>query len=986
MISLKSFLQAAGSLLRTLSLTAIVSLLCACFAADSAAGAPPSGSLGISGNAPSGVGRIDVPLLFEKNLGQFKPEARYAARGKGYNLFFTPSGALLEFNGGATDTGCEKQRAYPNRSPSSHSPKSQTDCSVHSQREIGFQLSGENREVVPVAKNSLLSYSNYLVGDDSAKWQKRVPHFGEVWYPAVYPGIDLAYYGTGTELEYDFVVAPGARADRIRFSITGLDNGQDLQEQANGDLVISTGEQKIWMHKPLVLEGDGCRHAQQFSDRADAGMCRQLDGGRFRVQRNVGAETTIGFELPEYDHKQTLVIDPVVGFSTLFGGNLGAGADGIQVDSAGDIYILGDTNSTNLPVTAGAFQTRLAGGSSDAFIAKFSGNGQHLIYVTYLGGTDAEFPHGIAVDSAGNAYVTGQTYSKDFPTVNAFQSKNHGAGVAFVSKLNPEGTALLYSTYLGGSLTASAQAIALDRNDQVVVTGWTYADDFPTVNPIQAAHAVDKGNTDAFLTKFNSAGTALVFSTYLGGNEGDLGSGVAIDPPGDIYITGTTTSLDFPTTEGAFQTKYVSNPWGSSFIAKFNSTGTELSYSTYLRGCQTAGIAVSASGNAFVTGFAPNSGFPTTAGAFQKKISEDVFNTHAFVTELNETGSSLVYSTYLAGLSDDFATAIAVDEEGHAYVTGGTNSQDFPMQAPVQASSYPSVPAAFVSEFNPSGSKLVFSTYLAGGEEGYGDQQGTGIAIDKEGNFYVAGETTTPGFPVVNALQSNLSGSGDAFIVQFLHKLAPAISLSPSSLSFSSVVGQLSLAKRITLANTGNAALRVSSIALPDGFSATSTCNRPVAPGGICLIEVEFRPDVVGSNGGELNITSNATIVPESVLLSGQGQAFDLLGSPGTVTVTAGKSAVYKLEVDPEGGFNQKVSFLCKGAPAGATCTASPSSVTPDGTNPAATSITVTTTGASASSGGKTATETPSGGYTITVFGVTSSGYRLGAEFGLIVQ
>jgi hypothetical protein len=942
------FLEAAGFLRQNIWLAAFACLLCMSFQRCQADGVSHPRSQRFPGRQHISVGQTGLPLVFERNTGQFPLEARYIGREPGYNLVLTRKGALLEFRDekDVNRAVCEHLPAKEN-SPAPALPiMSRTSCSVASLQTVELELAGANREALPVGKKALLSYSNYIIGNDPNGWHTRSPHFAEVWYPEVYPGVDLAFYGKGDKLEYDFVVAPRARADRIQFSITGV--SQDVREERNGDLIIYANKKTLLMRKPVVLEGDTCSHAREFESTRGKGGCRVLTGGRFRLSRKRGVPTSISFVLPHYDHTKTLVIDPVVSFSTLFGGNLGTGASGIQVDSAGDIYILGSTNSTNLGGTS-AFQPSLAG-DSDAFVAKLSADGSQLIYVTYLGGSKAEFPHGMAVDSSGNVYVTGQTYSSDFPIDHAFQSNNSSGAGAFVSKLSPDGTTLLYSTYLGGRLSGSGQSIALDNSDEPVVVGWTYANDFPTLNPIQSVHAADQGNTDAFVTKLNAQGTALVFSSYIGGNAGDLGQGVAIDTSGNIYVAGITSSSDFPTTGGSFQSTYTASSEGNSFITKLNPTGSELSYSTYLAGSQAAGVAVNAAGNAFVTGLAGISGFPTTAGAFQTSVSTVVLNTHAFVSELNATGSSLVYSTYIAGSDIDSANAIAVDKMGNAYVTGVTHSQDFPLQAPVQASKFPSVPAAFVSMLNPSGSNLVFSTYLGGGADGYGDQQGYGIAVDGSGNIYAAGETTTPGFPIVNAIQSALTGSGDAFIVKFLYEPAPVLSFSSSTLSFSAeVVGVASPQQDITVTNTGGAPLMVSSIASVGDFSATNTCSSSIAAGANCRIQVVFTPTQFGTRTGQLSIASNATIVPQTISLTGSGQDFSLMGSPGTNTVTAGKAATYTLNVSPNGGFNQKVSFTCTGAPNGAVCTVSPASVTPDGTNAIATSVTVTTRASSAS-------------------------------------
>jgi len=360
-----------------------------------------------------------------------------------------------------------------------------------------------------------------------------------------------------------------------------------------------------------------------------------------------------------------------------------------------------------------------------------------LSYSTYLGGSGGDSGTGIAVDSSGNAYVTGSTSSTDFPTVNPFQATNNARyGTAFVTKFNAAGSALVYSTYLGGSNGASGNGIAVDSSGNAYVTGQTSSTDFPTVNPFQATNNTDGGLT-AFVTKFNAAGSALVYSTYLGGSWWDNGTGIAVDSSGSAYVTGSTNSADFPTVN-PFQAN-----WGGAFVTKFNAAGSALVYSTYLGGSDTTygtGIALDSSGDAYVTGGTNSPNFPTV-NPFQATRNGGYWWT-AFVAKLNAAGSALVYSTYLGGGWWDNGTGIAVDSSGNAYVTGQTNSPGFPLMHPIQGycgsgcGINESGSAAFVTEFNAAGSALVYSTFLGGISSWNG---GNGIAVDSSGNAYVTG-------------------------------------------------------------------------------------------------------------------------------------------------------------------------------------------------------------------------------------------------------
>jgi hypothetical protein len=417
--------------------------------------------------------------------------------------------------------------------------------------------------------------------------------------------------------------------------------------------------------------------------------------------------------------------------------------------------VTGITSSTNFPTTAGASQTTNQG-VVDAFVTKLNPAGSGLLYSTYLGGSDYDQALGIAVDVAGDAYVTGYTFSRNFPiTAGAFQTTNPGTSYAFVTKLNPTGSGLLYSTYLGGEATF-ANAIAVDDAGDAYVTGRTYAN-FPTT--VGAFQTTTQGSYDAFVTKLNPTGSGLLYSTYLGGTDYDVGNGIAVNAAGDAYVTGTTYSTDFPITAAAFQ------PTGSydAFVTKLNPEGSGLLYSTYLGGSSYDygnGIAADAAGNAYVTGYTYSPDFPTTAGAFQTTYHGSY---DAFVSKLNPAGTGLFYSTYLGGSNTDAGQGIAVDAAGDAYVTGYTASTNFPTTAEAFQTTNQSSYDAFVTKLNPAGSDVLYSTYLGGS----GNDFGYGIAVDAAGAAYVAGVTNSTNFPTtLGAFQTTNQGSYDAFVTK----------------------------------------------------------------------------------------------------------------------------------------------------------------------------------------------------------------------------
>ena len=709
--------------------------------------------------------QFNYSIAFESNAGQVHSEVKFISQRRNYQVFLTANDAVFVFSGTA-----QTPRTPENTWRASHLRLGS----------LQLRLVGTNPHANSEGRKTLSSYSNYLIGNDPRKWHTHVPQFAEVWSPAIYPGIDLVYYDNEGQLEYDFIVAPGANPNRIEFSISGSESGLAIHVNEHGDLVIPGRDGEVLLHKPLLYQGKSCSR-EKPNHAADEPGCKALNGGEFRVQHTSHAGILVSFGLPVYDHTDPLIIDPSVSFSTFLGGSMGDGVDGMTLDADGNIYLIGDTNSPDFPVTSGAYQKNLSG-DTDAFVVKLSADGSHVIYATYLGGTGAEFPYAIALDSAKNVYLTGETYSTDFPLVHPYQTQNI-SGTGFVSKLSSDGSSLIYSTYLGGTLNGANTAIAVDSSGEAVVVGRTGSTDFPVVNAFQPAHAADNGSYDAFITKFSADGTSLVFSTYFGGDGNDYGQGVTLDSSGNIYVTGITYSTNFPTTPGTYQPTYIADPL-NSFVAKFSPSGTSLTYSTYLVDCWAYAIAIDAAGNAFVTGTAGDFAFPVTPGAFQT-VHGAGGGYDAFVTEFDSTASSWMYSTFLGGNNSDFGYAIALDSSDDAYVTGQTWSSDFPLQAPVQSTFYAGVPTSFVSELTSTGSALAFSTYWGGGAGGFGSSQANAIAVGGPGNIYMAGSTLTPDFPVVNPIQSQLLGPGDAFIAKFEVLADFVVSASPKSVTVS---------------------------------------------------------------------------------------------------------------------------------------------------------------------------------------------------------
>ena len=666
-----------------------------------------------------------LPLHFEANRGQTDTEVKFLSHGPGYTLFLTPTEAVLAL-----------------RQPSSESSSAEGSEQATTLR---MQLSGANPNPSISGIAELSGKVNYLHGHDPAKWRTDIPTYARVEYSQVYPGIDLVYYGNQQQLEYDFVVAPGADPNAIRLNFAGADK---LDIDAQGDLVLHAKHGEVRFRKPVVYqEIDGKR--------------REVDA-RFAQPSSPlapGKELKVGFQIATYDKTRPLVIDPVLNYSTYLGGSGVEVGRGIAVDSKGNAYVIGTTYSTNLVPRATPSRDRKLEGTRDAFIAKLDPSGRKLLYATYLGGSGHEEGYGIAVDGKGNAYVTGTTTSSVFPTTaGAWDRKREGGRDAFIAKLDPNGK-LSYSTYLGGNGYEYGQGIAIDKAGNAYVTGTTYSSNFvPATVP-----AYDRslaGPYDAFVAKLNPNGAKLIYATYLGGSRNENGlletdlvrgntvgvAGIAVDDKGNAYVTGTTSSSNFvPATVPAYD-RSLAGP-ADAFIAKLNSTGTKLLYATYLGGDKEDlghGIAVDRAYQAYVTGTTYThvvTSFPVTDGALDESERGSY---DAFVAKLDRYGRKLVYAARLGGESSDGASAITIDGGGNSYVTGSTRSFSFPTTPGALDSSHGGGDwDAFIAKLDPNGKKLLYSTYLgASGIDG-----GQGIALDRTGSVYVTGESTSSAFP-----------------------------------------------------------------------------------------------------------------------------------------------------------------------------------------------------------------------------------------------
>ncbi|MDQ6613176.1 MAG: SBBP repeat-containing protein [Actinomycetota bacterium] len=662
-----------------------------------------------------------LPLAFEPNVAESAPGADFVARGPGYSLALSRGGATL-----AARTGAKGQMSV-----------------------VRMSLVGSEPAAVGVAGDPLEGRVNYLLGNDRSKWHTGVPTFGSVDYHNVYAGIDVRYYGRQGQLEYDLTVAPKADPGMIKL---GFDGAQGLRLDSSGALVVATPAGVLEQHAPGIYQ--------------DVAGRRQPVSGRFVLL----GPAQVGFAVGTYDHSRALVIDPSLAYSTFLGNPGGYDqGDAIAADASGNAYVTGDTDTGAFPTTPGAFQTTRPGNFS-TFVAKLNQTGSALVYSTYIGGGahggDVN-PHAIAIDTAGHAYVTGDVEQSDYPTTpGALQTAKPGNLDAYVTELNADGTGLVYSTFLGNSAGYDrGTGIAVDSSGDAFVTGDTDTGAFPTTPG--AFQATRPGDLSSFVVKLNPSGTALIYSTYLGGRAGDVNPrGIAIDPAGRAYVTGEVEQSDYPTTPGAFQTTMPGSP--DAYVTAVNADGTALVYSTYLGNSSGydggTAIAVDGTGDAYVTGDTDGGAFPTTPGAFQTTRPG---NYSAFVTKLNPAGTAPVYSTYVSGAdgNDVNPHGIAIDSDGHAYVTGDTGQSDYPVTADAYQTAARS---AYLTKLNTTGSGLDYSTFFGGTVCCVAP---LAIAF-RDGRAYITGATGSSDMPTTpGAFQTTLPGGGaDGFVTQFLFR------------------------------------------------------------------------------------------------------------------------------------------------------------------------------------------------------------------------
>jgi hypothetical protein len=627
---------------------------------------------------------------------------------------------------------------------------------------------------------------NYFKGNNPKQWISNIPTYHSISYGEIYPNIELQLKAYSKNIEKLFFIKPHAQIEDIKIKVEGI---KDLKINEKGQLVLSTSLGEVFFTKPKGYYQDQIEEEIEVS---------------YVVYNN----DEYGFKIKDYDQSRTIVIDPLLA-STYLGGSGWEESRSLAVDSSGNVFITGWTKSNNFSTTTGAYDTSY-NFDKDVFVAKFNNNLSTLLASTYLGGRDDDQGNSLGIDSSGNVFITGFTFSTDFPTIAGAYDTTYNGDFrdVFVAKFNNNLSTLLASTYLGGSGYEEGKSLAIDSSGNVFITGYTQSNNFPTTT---GAYNTSHNNLlDVFVAKFNNDLSTLLASTYLGGSYSDVGNSLAMDSSGNVFITGYTTSNKFPTTEGAYDTSYNGSfNTNDVFVAKFNNDLSTLLASTYLGGSYSdAGysLAMDSSGNIFITGFTDSNNFPTTAGAYDTTYNgtgdEDVF-----VAKFNNSLSTLLASTYLGGSYSDAGDSLAVDSSGNVFITGFTWSKNFPTTAGAYDTDHNGGDwDVFVAKFNNNLSSLLASTYLGG----YHLDHGYSLAMDSSGNVFITGYTKSNNFPTPGGYDTSFNDDVDVFVAKF----DPNLSSSGSVGSNNNLLGLL------LLSNNNNK---------KQCFIATATYGTPMA-------------------------------------------------------------------------------------------------------------------------------------------------------------
>ncbi|PYS47490.1 MAG: hypothetical protein DMG13_27805 [Acidobacteria bacterium] len=714
--------------------------------------------------------RMIAPISFEPNVGQTNSQGRFLSR-------FGKSTMLLSSNESVLLVG-----GQPKQAPAL----------------LKMQLVGAASGAEGEGLGKLTAQNNYFLGNDAKQWITDVPTYSSVRFQKVYPGIDVVYHSRDSLPEFDFVVSPGSNPDVIRIAFEGM---EQLSLNSDDDLILKTAQNEVSIRKPRAYQtSNGVRH--------DVSAVYVI-----RDQRHVT------FEIGDYDRSEALIIDPTITFFKYVGGASTDYANFVAIDTLGNVYVTGGTSSSRF-LTVDPLQAN-PGGSEDAFVTKLTRDGT-IVYSTYIGGVGPDQAGSVAVDQAGNVYITGQTGSRDFPTINALQPSLANSNDVFVTKISSNGAALVYSTFLGGSSSDAGNSITVDRDGNAYVTGSTESRDFPVRRGAQIA----AGFSDAFVFKVNPEGSELVYSTYLGGSGTDLGAAITIDSDGNACITGWTDSRDFPVINASVNRGIRGGL--DVFVTKLTPDAFFLFSTTFGGSSSDRGYAIATDrwNNIYIAGDTSSSNLPVT-NPFQARFggySGGIDGAgDALVAKLTPNGSALIYLTYLGSTGADRGTAISVNGSGEAYVAGWTDSAAFPIANAVQPAVGPSHDA-FITRFSASGKRLIYSTYFGGA----GFDEAWAIAVDSSNDAYVAGRTSSTFFAALNPPLPISAGGVDAFVLGIENPMSESSYDVPDRGGFTVTTGANSSAAVIGYGKVqpANSHLRQNGILLSEASVPASSLTR----------------------------------------------------------------------------------------------------------------------------------------------------------------
>lgn len=619
---------------------------------------------------------------------------------------------------------------------------------------INFEKSNK---VVPKGQEELKHKTNYFIGDDSSKWKSNVLNFKKIIYENLYDGIDLVYYFDENGLKYDWIIETYADPNKIVERFEGIDT---IKIDNNGELLVKTNAGELKEKKPYCYQ----EISRNIKD--------------IKIDFKIKHENSIAYEIGDYDASQILIIDPLI-YSTYLGGggNDGFSEASIALDSENNAYILGDTYSWNFPTTPGCYNDS-RNGSCDIFVSKLNKNGTSLLYSTYIGGKYDDWSENIVLDSENNAYITGATYSPNFPiTIDCYSKSINGTKDVFILKLSSDGSILEYSTYVGGYENDYGKNIVIDSENNAYVTGWTESSNFPTTNGCY--DDLYNGGFDIFLLKINSNGSDLIYSTFIGGNDEDYSYSTVIDTKNQVYLTGKTKSLDFPTTSGCYNDSHSGGEF-DVFVLKFNITTSDLIYSTFIGGNdedKSYDITLDSSNNTYVTGYTESQDFPTTPDCYDNSLNG---TSDIYIFKLNQNGTDLLASTFIGGTDSDYSYDIELDSNNMLYITGFTKSTDFPITIGCFDNTLNGSRDAFILKMDYNCSRVLYSSFIGGDWRDYGYT----IKLDIKNYVYITGCTNSWNFPTtINCYNNRSSGNYDVFVLKYdcSPKITPIIkSISPN--------------------------------------------------------------------------------------------------------------------------------------------------------------------------------------------------------------